>query len=149
MLDAYDHQSYTYGTLVRKLAIARDPSRLPLMEVQFNLERIGSGARFQELEADVEPNPKGAVNFDMFFNVVESDLGLMIDCDYNTDLFDPATIARWLQHYETLLLSAVTEPDAKVDELPMMTNGEVTALLAAWRSAPTKLCLGSFHGAGV
>ena len=110
LLDAYDHQSYTYGTLVRKLAIPLDPGRLPLMEVQFNLERIGSGANFEGLKARVDPNPKSAVNFDIFFNVVESDQGLMLDCDYNTDLFDQSTIARWLGHYRNLLLAAASEP---------------------------------------
>jgi len=29
LLDAYDHQEFTYGTLLRKLSIPRDPSRLP------------------------------------------------------------------------------------------------------------------------
>ncbi len=79
LLDAYEHQAYTYGTLVRKLAVPRDPSRLPLMEVQFNLERIGAGVDFGGLKANFSPNPKGAVNFDIFFNIVESDQGLTID----------------------------------------------------------------------
>src|SRR5262249_44418951 len=35
VLDAYEHQNYTFGTLVRKLSIARNGSRLPLVEVQF------------------------------------------------------------------------------------------------------------------
>jgi len=108
LLDAYEHQTYTYGTLVRKLGVPRDPSRLPLMEVQFNLERIGGSSEFAGLNAEVDPNPKSAVNFDLFFNIVESDQGLKIDCDYNTDLFDESTIARWLNHYETMLLGAVS-----------------------------------------
>jgi amino acid adenylation domain-containing protein len=132
LLDAYDHQSYTYGTLVRKLAIPLDPGRLPLMEVQFNLERIGSGANFEGLKARVDPNPKSAVNFDIFFNVVESDQGLMLDCDYNTDLFDQSTIARWLGHYRNLLLAAASEPEKPVDDLPLMTQSEMASVLAAW-----------------
>ncbi len=136
LLDAYEHQTYTYGTLVRKLGIPRDPSRLPLMEVQFNLERIGGASDFAGLNAEVDPNPKSAVNFDLFFNIVESDQGLLIDCDYNTDLFDESTIARWLKHYETLLLGAVPEPEKAVDDLPMMTPAELASLLAAWNPAP-------------
>jgi amino acid adenylation domain-containing protein len=146
LLDAYDHQSYTYGTLVRKLAIPLDPGRLPLMEVQFNLERIGAGAEFEGLKADVDPNPKSAVNFDIFFNVVESNQGLMIDCDYNTDLFDRSTIERWLNHYSTLLLAAVPEPEKAVDDLPLMTPAEVTALLAAWNPAPADCKVDSTMG---
>ena len=117
VLDAYEHQSYTYGTLVRKLAIPRDPSRLPLMEVQFNLERLDAGTTFAGLEAEVDPNPKGAVNFDIFLNVVESDRGLKLDCDYNTDLFDEATIAGWLGSLENLLLAAQPDSHVAVDAL--------------------------------
>jgi amino acid adenylation domain-containing protein len=138
LLDAYDHQSYTYGTLVRKLAMPLDPGRLPLMEVQFNLERIGASANFEGLKAEVDPNPKSAVNFDVFFNVVESAQGLMIDCDYNTDLFDKSTIARWLGHYRTLLLAAAPEPDEAVDDLPLMTPSEADSLLTAWNPAPSE-----------
>lgn len=135
LLDAYDHQSYTYGTLVRKLALPLDPARLPLMEVQFNLEKIGASASFEGLKSEIDPNPKSAVNFDIFFNVVESAQGLMIDCDYNTDLFDRSTIARWLGHYRTLLLAAAPEPDKAVDDLPLMAPSEVRSLLTAWNPA--------------
>jgi len=137
LLDAYDHQSYTYGTLVRKLAIRRDLSRLPLMEVQFNLERIGVGENFHGLKASVDPNPKANVNFDVFFNVVESDQGLMIDCDYNTGLFDQSTIARWLTHFQNLLLAAVANSDQAVDNLSLMTPTEVEALVASWNPRPS------------
>ncbi len=94
VLDAYDHQTYTYGTLVRNLKLRRDPSRLPLVEVQFNLEKVGANLNFPGLQVEVDPNPKAAVNFDLFVNVVESDQGLLIDCDYNSALFDLETIAR-------------------------------------------------------
>src|SRR5947209_2687015 len=54
LLDAYDHQNYTYGTLVQKLGLKLDPSRLPLVEVQFNLERVGAGLTFPGLEVQVD-----------------------------------------------------------------------------------------------
>ena len=44
ILEAFEHQDYTYGTLIRKLALPRDSSRLPLIEAQFNLERVGAAA---------------------------------------------------------------------------------------------------------
>lgn len=137
LLDAYDHQSYTYGTLVRKLAIQRDPARLPLMEVQFNLERIGAGTVFRDLQTRVEPNPKAAVNFDMFFNIVESNDGLTIDCDYNTDLFDGETIARWFKHYETLLLDAAADAARDVDDLALMTADEIKNLITTSNPSDT------------
>ena len=110
VLDAYEHQGYTYGTLVRALGLRRDPARLPLMEVQFNLERVGRGMEFSGLVAEADPNPKAFVNFDLFLNIVETDAGLTLDCDYNTALYDESTIARWLHHYETLLSGIASDP---------------------------------------
>jgi len=119
VLAGYDHQNYTYGRLVRKLALRRDPSRLPLTEILFNLERIGDGLSFDGIEAEIDPNPKSFVNFDLFINVLESKDGLVIDCDYDTGLFEEETIARWLGHYELLLEGMVANVDQPISKLPL------------------------------
>jgi amino acid adenylation domain-containing protein len=121
VLEAYEHQNYTFGTLVRKLAMAREINRLPLTEVQFNLERLSERMDLPGLSVEIRPNAKAFVNFDIFLNVIESKQGLRLDCDYNTDLWDAATIDRWLDYYEMLLRSFVGEgarPVAQVDLLP-------------------------------
>ena len=134
LLDAYEHQSYTYGTLVRKLKLRRDPSRLPLIEVQFNLEKVGTGLDFPGLNVEVDSNPKAAVNFDLFLNIVESSDGLLMDCDYNSDLFDPETIARWLGHFETLLKGVAADASRPVDLLPLLNDAERRGLLVEWNA---------------
>jgi non-ribosomal peptide synthetase component F len=103
LLDAADHQSYTFGSLVRALDMPREVNRLPLIEAQFNLERIEQNLHFEGLTVSTDANPKRFVNFDLFFNVIAEDTLLVIDCDYSTDLFDAATIRRWIGHYRTLL----------------------------------------------
>jgi len=134
VLDAYDHQNYTYGTLVRKLGIPRDPSRLPLIEVQFNLEKIGADLNFPGLNAEVDPNPKAFVNFDLFLNVVESDHGLTLDCDYNSDLFDQSTIVRWMAHYQMLLQEFVTDANRSVMRVPLLSEPERNELVRGWNN---------------
>jgi amino acid adenylation domain-containing protein len=129
---AYDHQNYTYGRLVRKLTITRDPSRLPLTEVQFNLERVGDDLHFDGFEAEVDPNPKSFVNFDIFLNVIETKDGLILDCDYSTGLYDEATIARWLSHYEALLEGMVADVNQPISSLPMLTAAERGRMLVDW-----------------
>jgi amino acid adenylation domain-containing protein len=131
LLDAYDHQNYTYGRLVRKLSIPRDPGRLPLMEVQFNLEKVGNGLHFENLRVEVDPNAKAFVNFDLFLNIVESENGLALDLDYNTVLFDESTVARWLDCYETLLLGFAASPSAAVAQLPLLSAAEQKTVLSA------------------
>jgi len=138
VLDAYDHQSYTYGTLVRNLKIRRDPSRLPLVEVQFNLEKVGRNLNFPGLQVEVDPNGKSAVNFDLFVNIVESDQGLLIDCDYNSDLFDRDTIARWLTHFETLLEALSADAQQEIDRLPILRNAELSQILHDWNATQSE-----------
>ena len=132
LLDAYDHQNYTYGRLVRKLSIRRDPSRLPLLEVQFNLERVGGRMDFAGLKTEVDPNAKAFVNHDLFLNVIESDQGLTLDCDYNTRLLDAGTVDRWLGHFQTLLEAAAQDPNRPVSRLPLLSSDERSHLLEDW-----------------
>jgi amino acid adenylation domain-containing protein len=121
VFDAYDHQNYTFGRLVRKLAVPRDASRLPLIEVQFNLEKVGSNLAFSGLAASVDPNPKSFVNFDIFINAVEASDGLTLHVDYNTTLIDETTIARWLDCYETLLEALTGDATKPLAMLPILT----------------------------
>jgi amino acid adenylation domain-containing protein len=131
LLDAADHQSYTFGSLVRALDMPREINRLPLIEAQFNLERIGQNLPFQDLAVSTDANPKRFVNFDLFFNVVAEDSGLIIDCDYSTDLFDSSTIARWIGHYRTLLEAVAGDMDRDALRQPMLTRAEENTLRTA------------------
>jgi len=142
LLDAQDHQEFTYGSLLQKLKLEREPGRLPLIEVQFNLERIGSNVRFAGLEAEIHPNPRQFVNTDLFLNVVESPTGLEFTCDYNTDLFDAETLARWMSHWSQLLRSELLDLSAKTSDLALLSAQEQTRLLNDWNE--TTVDFGSF-----
>ncbi|MGA2887875.1 MAG: amino acid adenylation domain-containing protein [Terracidiphilus sp.] len=132
LLDAYDHQEFTYGTLLRKLPIQRDSSRLPLIEVQFNLEKLGTNLHFGGLQTEVQPNPKGFVNTDLFLNVAETGDDLLLNCDYNTDLIDRSTLERWLTSYATLLRGMAADANREVEELEILDAGERRLVLDEW-----------------
>ena len=125
VLDAYEHQEYTFGTLVRKLALPREAGRLPLAEIQFNLERLADKIELPDLSVEVAPNAKAHVNFDLFLNVIESADGLRLDCDYNTDLFDATTIAHWLDCYQALLESIVSDANQALSGASCMPAAEL------------------------
>jgi amino acid adenylation domain-containing protein len=129
MLDAYEHRSYTLGTLVRKLAPVREPNRVPLAEIQFNLERLAEHIELPGIGIDVVPNSKAHVNFDLFLNVIESDAGLRLDCDYNTDLFDAATIDHWLDCYQRVLEALVADPGVPIERIDYLPAAERERLL--------------------
>ena len=131
ILDAYDHQSFTLGALLKRLRVPPVSGRLPLVEVQFNLERLAGNLDFGAgVKASVEPNPKAFSTFDLYVNIGESDDGLRIDCCYGADLFDAATVDRWLGHYRTLLAAFVANPDMVIAAMPLIEGDERQRLVS-------------------
>ncbi len=135
MLDAYEHQQYTFGTLLRKLPLPRDPSRLPLVSVVFNLDQAltPQSLRFEGLSASFASNPRRYETFDLFVNAVENGGQVVLECQYNTDLFDATTIRRWLAAYETLLRAVVADPSVAVGRLPLLAEAD-RVQLEAWNA---------------
>jgi amino acid adenylation domain-containing protein len=139
LLDAYDHQEFTYGTLLRKLPIVRDSSRLPLIEVQFNLEKSGAAVHFDGLQSEMHSNPKAFVNTDLFLNIVETADDLVMNCDYNTDLIDRSTLERWLASYATILREIARDASQEIDELEMLDPAERKLVLDEWNRTDADL----------
>lgn len=126
MLDAYEYQQLSFGQLVQKLAIPRDPSRIPLVSVVFNIDKGLSASQmpFSGLEASFYANPRAFENFELFINAVDNSDGLVIECQYNTSLFDRSTIATRLAEFEILLAGIVSNPDKSLATLPLLTTDE-------------------------
>ena len=124
LMSAFEHQQITYGALVRALKLTRDPNRTPLTDVQFNLERLGEDIDFGDAKADLVANGKAAVNFDLFFNMVESAKGLRIDADYNTDLFDQSTVVRWIENFRQVLRALVADAATAIGEVDIIGEAE-------------------------
>lgn len=133
VLDAYDRQQFTFGSLVKKLAMPRDSSRIPLIPVTFNIDQgLETGAiPFDGLEVEFFSNPRSFENFELFVNATELGGKLTLECQYNTNLFDADTIRRRMAEFETLLAGIVANPDQSIAKLPLLPEAE-QQLLTAW-----------------
>ncbi|MCK9538942.1 amino acid adenylation domain-containing protein [Dokdonella sp.] len=143
LLDAFDHPQYTFGTLLQRLALPRDPTRLPLVGVLFNLDQAlePGSIDFGGLDFEFAGVPRSHENFELFINAVQAGGGLRLECQYNTDLFDAATIERWLDAYATLLDALVANPRQTLAALPILSPRE-RAALAALQPAPAPRAAG-------
>lgn len=132
LLDALDHQRYTYGELLKKLRVARDPSRLPLVSVMFNIDQAldQESTAFPGLTLEFASNPRSYENFELFVNAVQVQGALRLECQYNRDLFDAATVRRWLAAYEQLLRAASEQADATFAALSWLDAPARAELLA-------------------
>ncbi|MDB6168189.1 MAG: hypothetical protein JWM88_1053 [Verrucomicrobia bacterium] len=131
-LDAFEHWQHPFTSLLHKLNLPRESNRVPLANVTFNVGRRRGTVRFDGLTAEAAISPKPFVNFDINFNVTETDDGFVLDCHYSTELFDAATIARAVDHYEVLLRGAAAEPSRAVHRLPLLTPEERHRILVEW-----------------
>ena len=139
VLDAHSHQDLPFEKLVEALAPKRDLSRSPLFQVMFALQN----APPENLELPgLTLSPLGSGNktakFDLTMFVTEGRRGLLVSLEYNTDLFEAATIERMLGHFKVLLEAVVQEPEAKLRRLPLLTSVE-QQLLAEWNETASEV----------
>src|SRR5262249_7202220 len=124
-LGAYAHQDLPFEMLVEALQPQRDLSRTPLFQVMFILQNAPlpvvevPGLRFTPVEAE-----SGTAKFDLTLALVETKQGLVGNLEYNTDLFEAATVRRLLGHFRNLLEAAADDPGRRLSELPLLSAAE-------------------------
>ena len=137
-LGAYVHQDLPFEKLVEELHVPRDLSYNPLFQVMFILQNAPleplqlSGLTLSPLVVDTD-----TAKFDVTLELAEGPGGLTSSIEYNTDLFDSDTIERMAGHFQTLLEGIVANPDARVSELPLLTEAERHQLLVDWNKTET------------
>lgn len=129
MLDAYEHQNYPFNRLIEKLNLPRDNSRSPLAIVGFNLDRGTGKMRFHGLDVLVDTHPNNFAHFEIYFNIVQSEEGLVLECTYNTDLYDHSTIERWKNYLKRLVESIANDSEQRLKDLPLLDEEERRRLL--------------------
>jgi amino acid adenylation domain-containing protein len=124
LLDAYDHQSFTFGELLKSLKIQRDPSRIPLVSVMFNVDTKleASDVLFDSIGADYDSNPRFAENFEIFINITESKKETVIECQYNSALFTAERIELILDSYTRLLQSLAADAEQAYEKIAISST---------------------------
>lgn len=139
-LEAYAHQSIPFERVVEELQPARDGNRTPLFQVMFTFQdspmpsrTLEGGLRAEAFDFDLQVAP-----FDLTLLVQESGPELLATIEYKTDLFSAEGIDRMLGHLRTLLEGIVRNPDARISELPLLTERERRQLLLEFNSPETE-----------
>ncbi|WP_449417643.1 amino acid adenylation domain-containing protein [Phormidium nigroviride] len=133
-LGAYAHQELPFQKLVEEIQPERNLSHNPLFQAAFVLEPpLVEMDEWKISQLDVDT---GAAKFDLYLELDERPLGIIGRLEYNTDLFDAATISRMLGNFQTLLEGIVANPEQKIAELPLLTEFE-RQQLAVWNNTET------------
>ena len=104
LLDAYEHQQLSFGELLKNLSLARDPARVPLVPIVFNVDLgMADGVEFSNLSYELKSNPRQFEIFEIFINASGSEENLIFEWSYNTTLFKPTTIKKMMASFEDVL----------------------------------------------
>ncbi|MEV6827027.1 non-ribosomal peptide synthase/polyketide synthase [Amycolatopsis sp. NPDC051102] len=135
VLDAFAHQDVPFERIVDELSPDRDPSRTPLFEVLVTLQNAGNRLpALAGLTASELTLPMTTAGFDLSVEFEERPEGLRGLLNYNTDLFDAATMARFAEHLTVLLTAVVADPDRPVDALPLLPAAEHDLVVETWNA---------------
>jgi amino acid adenylation domain-containing protein len=129
-LGAYQHQDVPFEQVVDAVQPERSLGHSPLFQVMFVLNNLRLGeltlpdVRFAPVEVE-----GGTARFDMTLQVNEQGGRLLGALEFNTDLFDAATVRRLLDSYRVLLDAAVADAEQPVSLLPLLEEAERERLL--------------------
>ncbi len=131
-LTAYTYQHLPFEKLVDVLAPQRDLGSQPLFQVLFVHQVAASGAAEADAVESGRTSLAGTAYFDLTLSLMETRSTLNGELYFNTDLFDPERMDRFVRHVETLLSVIATEPDRALSVADIMPSSERDQLLHDW-----------------
>ncbi|MEM9494119.1 MAG: condensation domain-containing protein, partial [Myxococcota bacterium] len=132
LIDAFDHRDYSIHRLVTMLPIPRDASRNPLVSAVFNLDH-GAPPEMAGLQSNYwHGQPIEFALSETSLNAVEVDSELLLDWNYNQDLFDVETVECWHACYKALLETVVATPDCRLADMSIAPPAEQRQILHSW-----------------
>jgi non-ribosomal peptide synthetase component F len=131
-LRAYAHQELPFDLVVDAAGRRPEPGRSPLFQIALLVQNTpeptadpAAGFSLERIELD-----PGTSKCDLS---VVADTGpgtLSGHIEYNTGLFRPETVARFVEHLTTLLAAGSASPDTAVADLPLMSDENRARVLA-------------------
>ncbi|WP_338249967.1 non-ribosomal peptide synthetase [Dictyobacter halimunensis] len=137
-LDAYSNQDLPLERLVEELKPERNLSYNPLFQVMFIVQNTPSDAfTLADLTLKVLQAPVETAKFDLTLTFWQGDGTLHAYLEYNTDLFESATIQRMAHQLQTLLEGIVANEHLPISRLPLLSAQEQQQLVATFNAPPT------------
>ncbi|AVH66607.1 non-ribosomal peptide synthetase [Nostoc sp. 'Peltigera membranacea cyanobiont' N6] len=144
-LEAYANEDLPFDKVVDVLKPVRNLSYNPLFQVMFSFhDSAMPDLSLPGLDISLyEPLSNKSAKFDLDFLVIprfeqsvqngakRGAKGITLVLEYNSDLFDAATIQQMLEQYQILLKGIVANPEQRISELPLLTQTQ-QQLLVEW-----------------
>ncbi|MFH8802243.1 amino acid adenylation domain-containing protein [Streptomyces sp. NPDC017936] len=132
-LEAFAHQRVPFGRLVTGLAPERDLSRSPLVQVLFALQNVELGTLdVPGVTGEYVDVSAANSQFDLNLRMIDTGRELVGWLDHDVELFDEATVERFVEHFTNVLTAVAADPAAVVPLVDPLGADERARLLDVW-----------------
>lgn len=133
----FEHQLYPFDLLVNELDLERETNRSPLFDVMLVLHQ-SNGKALQALPDNLYISgyrfAAPVCKFDLVLNVAETENGLHLMLEYNTDLFRKGRAANMLTHYLNVLQAAINDCQKPISQIEYLSAEERNKILYAFNN---------------
>ena len=124
-LAAYANQDVPFEQLVEELRPERNLGHAPIFQVMLVLQNAPAPDLGQTSLAITPVAPHAvAAKFDLTLSLERTSRGLAGMIEYDTDLFDAATIERMAHHLDQVLRAMAGDPSLVIDDVPLIDSAE-------------------------
>jgi len=150
VLEAYANQDVPFERVVETLNPERDMSRSPLFQVVLSWQNAPSSRlKLENIELSPVEIEHKSVRYDIELVLWEHQGQIFGHIDYDTDLYEEATIQRMGRHLNHLLESITNDPNQYISDLDLLEDGEKRQL-AEWNQTlvdyPRDVCIHELVG---
>jgi amino acid adenylation domain-containing protein len=131
LLDVYAHQQMPFDMLVSTIQPERNPAYSSLFQVMIVLQNNErTEIKLPGLSIRQVEKARPFAMYDLSLTINENENGLLLNWEYNTDIFRTLTIKRMAVHFERLLKSLIASPEADVNKAGILSDEEMEGLAA-------------------
>jgi amino acid adenylation domain-containing protein len=132
-LEAFEHQSTPFDQLVEQLKPERHLDRSPLIQVMFTLQNANFVLpQLENIATSLLEFQSLSSRYDLAVDVYPFEGHLRCSFEFNTDIFEEATILRMLRQYLHILELVCSDATQPIHKLQLLEEPERRQLIETW-----------------
>jgi amino acid adenylation domain-containing protein len=150
-LETVANADLPFERIVEEVQPERDQRRTPLFQALLSLltgVRPAASGLAPGVAVSRLPVATRSAKFDLELALVDEDGRFFGALEYDTDIFDPSTVARLAGHLANLLAAVARDPQTPVSALPLAGAAERHQVLVEWNDTVAAVAAGTTVAAG-
>ncbi len=133
-LKAYENQDVPFEQVVESLKLNRELDKNPLFQIMFDYDQQLDDMKLNLDGTDVKiiSQELPLSKFDLTFLIQSKNNTYHLIIEYKTEIFDSTTIEQMAKHYINLIKKVLTNPNAPLDTINLLTEEEYQRIIYNW-----------------